>query len=273
MNPAVARLPKRVIRLCAQANARYGLIGEGDRVMLGLSGGKDSITLAHLLLRMQKIAPFRFELLAVTIDYGMGEDLTALGAHCAEYGIAHHVEETDIFPTASTHIRENSSFCSYFSRMRRGALYRVAQRLGYGTLALGHHLDDAAESFFMNLIHNGKLRAMSPVYYSEAHKIKVIRPLIKVREAQLAECARENNFPLMGDEACPAFHVNVKMPHARAETKAWLHELEKGRPGLFDQIRHAFETVEAETFFDEAHFKKASFKIDEDSTKKHKEIR
>lgn len=255
MSLPAARLPKRVIRICAQTNARYNLIGEGDRVMLGLSGGKDSLTLAHLLLRMQRIAPFKFDLLAVTINYGMGEDLTALKAHCAEYGIPHHVEETDIFPTAAAHIRENSSFCSYFSRMRRGALYRVAERLGYGTLALAHHLDDAAESFFMNLIHNGKLRSMPPVYTAEAYNIKVIRPLIKVREAQLAECARENNFPLIGDEACPAFAMNVKMPHARAETKAWLHEFEKTRPGLFDQFRHAFETVEAETFFDEAHFK------------------
>ena len=245
------RLPKRIVRSFAQTNARYKLISDGDKILLGLSGGKDSLTLAHLLSRAQKHAPFHFEFLAITIDYSMGEDLTRLHAHCEEYGIPHIIEKTNIFPTAPDHIREGSSFCSYFSRMRRGALYSAAKRLGFGTLALAHHLDDAAESFFMSLFYGGKLRSMPPVYTATDHNIKVIRPLIKVREQQLRECAVENGFPVVGDENCPAFKMNVKMPHARSETKAWLAELEKGRAGLFDQLRHGFESVDAASFCDD----------------------
>ncbi|GHS86861.1 tRNA 2-thiocytidine(32) synthetase TtcA [Campylobacterota bacterium] len=249
----IASLPKKVTKILAQTNAEYGLIKEGDRVLLGLSGGKDSLTLAHLLLRMQRIAPFDFEFQAITIHYGMGEDLSRLSAHCEEFGIPHIVERTNIFETAGDHIRENSSFCSYFSRMRRGALYGAAKRLGFPILALAHHLDDAAESFFMNIFNNGKLRSMPPVYVSEKHNIKVIRPLIKAREAQLAECARSNGFPIVGDENCPAFQMNVKMPHERAETKLWLSRLEKERSGLFDRMRSAFENIEAAAFYDKRH--------------------
>lgn len=243
-------MPKRVIRSFAKTIADYNLIGEGDRVLLGLSGGKDSLTLAHLLLRARRSAPFKFDFLAVTIDYGMGEDLSRVAAHCAEYGIPYHIEKTNIFKTAPDHIREGSSFCSYFSRMRRGALYSLAERTGYGTLALAHHLDDAAESFFMSLFYGGKIRSMPPVYRASDHDVKIIRPLIKTRESQLAECARENGFPVVGDENCPAFNMNVKPPRVRYETKSWLKELESKQAGLFDQFRHAFETLDIQSFAD-----------------------
>lgn len=251
MKTPVAALPKRIIREFAKTNERYRLINEGDRVLLGLSGGKDSLTLAHLLLHTKRHAPFSFDFLAVTIDYGMGEMLTDLAAHCAEYGIDHHIEKTSIFENAPSHIRENSSFCSYFSRMRRGALYGVAERLGYGKLALAHHLDDAAETFFMSMIYGGKLRSMPPRYKAANRGITVIRPLIKIREEQLRECARSNGFPVVGSENCPAFKMKVKMPHARAEIKAKLREWESGRAGLFNQLRHSFESVDAESFADD----------------------
>ncbi|MDR2152152.1 MAG: tRNA 2-thiocytidine biosynthesis protein TtcA [Helicobacteraceae bacterium] len=250
MKTPTARIPKRVISAFVKTIADYNLINEGDRVLLGLSGGKDSLTLAHLLLRASRRAPFKFEFLAATIDYGMGEDLSRVAAHCAEYGIPYHIEKTDIFKDAPNHIREGSSFCSYFSRMRRGALYSLAKRTGHETLALAHHLDDAAESFFMSLFYGGKMRSMPPVYRASDHNIKVIRPLIKVRESQLAECAKENGFPTVGDENCPAFQMNVKMPYARSETKAWLKELESKKAGLFNQFRHAFETLDAKSFAD-----------------------
>ncbi len=245
-----ATLSKKLIRILAQTNAHYGLIGEGDRVMLGLSGGKDSLTLTHLLISMQRIAPFDFELLAVTVDYGMGEDLSAVAAHCKAYGIPHHIEKSNIFQSAADHIRPNSSFCSYFSRMRRGVLYGAAKRLGFKTLALAHHMDDAAESFFMNLFYNGKMRAMPPVYRSAEHGLRVIRPLIKARERQMVAFVAENGFKPIGDEACPAMQLPVKMPHARAEMKAWLATLERDRPELFKQMAKGFENLHADSFFD-----------------------
>lgn len=123
-------LSKRLIRQVAQANAKYSLIQDKDRVLLGLSGGKDSLALAHLLNRMQKHAPFSFELKAVTLSYGMGEDYTNLSKHCKEHGIEHEVIDSNIYEISGDTIRKNSSFCSYFSRMRRGALYTYALENG-----------------------------------------------------------------------------------------------------------------------------------------------
>ncbi|MCH9814138.1 MAG: tRNA 2-thiocytidine biosynthesis protein TtcA, partial [Epsilonproteobacteria bacterium] len=160
----MVELSKKLLKAVGKTNAKYNLIEEGDKVLLGLSGGKDSLTLAHALNRQRRVTPFNFEFLAVTIDYGMGEDLTTLENYCKEHEIPHEVIKTDIYETAQEKIRENSSFCSFFSRMRRGALYRVALEKGYNKVALGHHLDDAVESFFMNFLYNGALRSMPPIY-------------------------------------------------------------------------------------------------------------
>jgi tRNA(Ile)-lysidine synthase TilS/MesJ len=164
----------------------------------------------------QRRAPFKFELLAVTVTYGMGEDLEKLKAHCAAYNIPHVVHDTNTYALAEDKIRPNSSFCSFFSRMRRGALYSAALTHGCNKVALGHHLDDAAESFFMNMIYNSHLRALAPKYKA-SNGLVVIRPLIQLRERQLAACASENEMPTIGDEACPSMRFDIKMPHARAE--------------------------------------------------------
>lgn len=247
-------LSKKLLRIVGKTNVKYGLIGEGDRILLGLSGGKDSLTLAHLLKHMQRHAPFDFEFLAVTIDYGMGEDLGGLSAHCQEHGIPHDIYKTQIFDIAQESIREKSSFCSFFSRMRRGALYTYALENGFKKLALGHHLDDAVESFFMNLFYNGALRSMPPIYKAQ-NGLYVIRPMIFARERQTYNAAIENNFPLIGDEACPAMSFDVKMPYVRAQTKAFLHRLEHENKEVFKSIRSAFANIHDETFFDKERFR------------------
>ena len=242
-------ISKKILRTVGQTNAKYDLICEGDKVLLGLSGGKDSLTLAHVLNRQRRVTPFDFEFLAVSIDYGMGEDLSILSAHCKEHNIPHEVIKTEIFKTAQEKIRENSSFCSFFSRMRRGALYRVALEKGFNKVALGHHLDDAAESFFMNFLYNGALRSMPPIYKAE-NGLHVIRPLIKVRERQLIDTAHNNNLPLIGDEACPGMKFNVKMPYARSKTKELLYNLELDNKKLFVSLKAAFEHIHQSSFFD-----------------------
>ncbi len=242
-------ISKRLLRIVGRTNAKYDLICEGDRVLLGLSGGKDSLTLAHVLNRQRKVTPFDFEFLAVTIDYGMGEDLRELSAHCKEYGIPHEVIKTNIYKTAQEKIRENSSFCSFFSRMRRGALYKVAQERGFNKLALAHHLDDAVESFFMNFLYNGALRSMPPIYKAE-NGLMVIRPFILARERQLLDVTKSNNLPIIGDEACPAMNFNVKMPHARAKTKELLKSMEEENNKLFVSLKAAFEHIHQSSFFD-----------------------
>lgn len=242
-------LSKKLLRVVGRTNAKYNLIEEGDRVILGLSGGKDSLTLAHTLNRQRRVTPFDFEFLAVTIDYGMGEDFSLLSAHCKEHNIPHEVIKTNIYETAKEKIRENSSFCSFFSRMRRGALYRVAEEKGFNKVALGHHLDDAVESFFMNFLYNGALRSMPPIYKA-GNGLGVIRPFIMVRERQLIDAAHNNNLPLVTDEACPAMKFEVKMPHARAKTKDLLYNMEKDNPKLFVSLKAAFEHIHQSSFFD-----------------------
>jgi len=241
------------MRQLGRTNAAFGLIEEGDKILVGLSGGKDSLTLVHALKEQQRRAPFDFEFLAVTVAYGMGEDFEALSAHCKKYDIPHEMYDTNIYDTAKEKIRKNSSYCSFFSRMRRGALYSAAEQYGCNKVALGHHLDDAAESFFMNLIYNGHMRSLAPKYKA-GNGLIVIRPLIQLRERQLEAAAIENNMPIIGDEACPSLRFDVKMPHARASMKVMLAEMEEKFPDLFVSVNAAFGHISEESFFDPERF-------------------
>ncbi len=236
-----------------RTNGAFELIEEGDKILVGLSGGKDSLTLIHALKEQQRRAPFDFEFVAVTVGYGMGENFDYLTKHCEKYGIQHQIYDTQIYETAQEKIRQNSSFCSFFSRMRRGSLYSAAEKLGCNKLALGHHLDDAAESFFMNLIYNGQMRALSPKYRA-GNGLIVIRPLIQMRERQLRAFAVENGLEAIGDEACPSMRFDVKMPYARAEMKTMLEGMEAKYPDIFTSINAAFSNISDESFFDPERF-------------------
>jgi tRNA(Ile)-lysidine synthase TilS/MesJ len=249
------KLSKKLLNIIGRTNAKYSLMNEGDRVMLALSGGKDSLALAHYLNHRKRVVPFRFDFLAVTIDYGDGTDFSRLISHTKEHNIPHIIHKTNIYETAKESIRENSSYCSYFSRMRRGALYSVAKEMGFEKLALGHHLDDAVESFFMNFLYNGALRSMPPIYRAD-NGLLVIRPMIHVRERQLIDFANRCNLPTIGDEACPGFRFEVKSPYARAKVKSLLHRLEEENRDLFVSLKAAFENLHESTFFDNERLKR-----------------
>lgn len=236
-----------------KTNAEFDLIQEGDKILVGLSGGKDSLTMIHALKEQQRRAPFKFEFIAVTVSYGMGENFDKLTAHCKEHEIEHVIYDTQIYDLAGEKIRKNSSFCSFFSRMRRGSLYSAAEKYGCNKLALGHHMDDAAESFFMNFIYNGQLRSLAPKYRADNGLI-IIRPLIQMRERQLLACAVDNEMPTIGDEACPSMRFDIKMPHARANTKLLLSKMEKEFPSLFTSLNAAFKNLSTESFFDKEKF-------------------
>lgn len=231
-----------------RTNAEFKLIEEGDKILVGLSGGKDSLTMIHAMKEQQRRAPFTFEFIAVTISYGMGEDYSVLSAHCEKYDIKHIVRETQTYELAKEKIRKNSSFCSFFSRMRRGYLYSVAKELECNKVALGHHMDDAAESFFMNFTYNGQMRSLAPKYTAE-NGLVVIRPLIQMRERQLQAFVVDNEIEAIGDEACPAMRFDVKMPHARANMKIMLAKMEQDFPQLFTSLNAAFKNISVDSFF------------------------
>lgn len=237
------------MKAVGKTNCEFNLIQQGDKVLLGLSGGKDSLSLAHIMKEQQRRIPFEYEFEAVTISYGMGEDYSALSKHCADHGIKHHVHETKIYDLSKEKMRENSSACSFFSRMRRGALYTFAIENGFSKLALGHHMDDAAESYFMNLFYNGAMRSLAPIYKAD-RGLTVIRPLIQVRERQLIAWAHDNAMDVIGDEMCPGLRVDAKMPHARAKMKSMLYKMEEEFPNLFTSMKAAFHNIHDDTFFD-----------------------
>jgi len=243
-------ISRKLLQVAGKTNVDFRLIGEGDKVLVGLSGGKDSLALVHILKHIQRHAPFDFEFEACTINYGMpDENYSYLVQHCKDHDIKHTVYETNIYKISQDTIRENSSFCSYFSRMRRGALYTFASERGFNKVALGHHFDDTVESFFMNMFYNGTLRAMAPIYKTD-RGFHLIRPLIQVREKQLIAFARENNLKTIGDEACPAMLKDVKIPYARANMKLWLENLEKENKNVFKMIKASFKHIHDDTLFD-----------------------
>lgn len=247
------KISKKIMSKLGKTNAEFNLIEEGDKILVGLSGGKDSLTMIHAMKEQQRRAPFKFEFIAVTVGYGMGENFENLSRHCKEYDIPHIIHDTQTYDLAKDKIRKNSSFCSFFSRMRRGYLYTVAQEHGCNKVALGHHMDDAAESFFMNFIYNGQMRSLAPKYKAENGLI-VIRPLIQMRERQLAAFVADNGIEAIGDEACPAMRFDVKMPHARATMKEMLSNMEKEYPSLFVSLNAAFKNISVDSFFDKEKF-------------------
>jgi tRNA 2-thiocytidine biosynthesis protein TtcA len=253
MSKNTIKLSKKIMSKLGKTNAEFTLIEEGDKILVGLSGGKDSLTMIHAMKEQQRRAPFKFEFIAVTIAYGMGENFEQLSAHCKKYDIPHIIHDTKTYELAKDKIRKNSSFCSFFSRMRRGYLYSVAKEQGCNKVALGHHMDDAAESFFMNFIYNGQMRSLAPKYTAE-NGLVVIRPLIQMRERQLSAFVKDNDIEAIGDEACPAMRFDVKMPHARANMKIMLAKMEQDFPDLFTSLNAAFKNISVDSFFDKEKF-------------------
>ncbi len=246
-------ISKKVLNIVGRTNAQYNLITEGDRVLLGLSGGKDSIMLACILERMRRHAPFKFDFLALTIHYGLNENFDYLTKICQRQNIPHQIHYTSIAQTIKEKRRDGSSYCSFCSRMRRGALYSYALEHGYNKIAIAHHLDDAAESFFMNLTYNGALRSMSPIYRAE-NGLQVIRPLIHVRERQSIAFVTSQGIPTAPDCNCPAKQPDSdKPPVARLATKHFLTSMETSNPEFFKSLRNAFCNLHANSFSD-AHF-------------------
>ncbi|MGC9455946.1 MAG: tRNA 2-thiocytidine biosynthesis TtcA family protein [Halothiobacillaceae bacterium] len=224
--------PRSIQRTVGRTLVQYRMTQPGDRVLLGLSGGKDSLSLLHVLAHFQRRAPIKFELAACTIDpQSDGYDPVALRDYVEGLGIPYFVESEPIVDLAGEHMR-GDSYCAFCARMKRGLLYKVARREGYNVLALAQHLDDLAESFLMSAFHGGKLNTMKAHYLNDAGDIRIIRPLVRVRERQLRDFAREAELPVI-PENCPAC---FDMPTQRFHYKQLLAEQEKQNPQLFRSL-------------------------------------
>lgn len=233
------KLRTRLCRLVGQAIADYHLIEDGDKVMVCLSGGKDSYGLLDILLVLQRRAPVRFDLVAVNLDQKQpGFPAHILPEYLTGLGVPFHIESRDTYSIVRRLIPEGQTTCSLCSRLRRGHLYRIATELGATKIALGHHRDDIIETLFLNLFYTGKLKAMPPKLRSKDGRHLVIRPLAFVKESDLARYAELRNFPIIPCDLCGS-QEDMK----RKKVKAWLREWERDSPGCSDSIAAAITNV------------------------------
>ena len=217
---------RRLSREVGRAVGAYGLIAEGDRILVAMSGGKDSYGLCVLLTALQRRAPVKFDLVAVHLDQGHpGYDGRPLAAWLEAQPIPHRILREDTYNIVTEKIPEGKTYCSLCSRLRRGVLYRAADELGCNKVALGHHRDDALETLLLNLFFGGKLAAMPPKLTTDDGRREVIRPLIFAAESDLAALAAEQAFPILPCNLCGS-----QSEAQRRQMKALIGELERGNP-------------------------------------------
>ncbi len=244
------KLKARLRGLVGKAIDDYSMIAEGDRVMVCLSGGKDSYTLLDILLSLQRSAPVRFDLIAVNLDQKQPDfPPQVLPEYLTALGVPFHVIEQDTYSVVKRLIPEGRTMCSLCSRMRRGALYRYAAENGISKIALGHHRDDIVETLFLNLFHGGRLKAMPPKLLSEDGRHVVIRPLAYVAEREIERYARAREFPIIPCRLCGS-QDNLQ----RVAIKRMLQEWEREQPGRTESIFSALGNVSSSHLADPALF-------------------
>jgi tRNA 2-thiocytidine biosynthesis protein TtcA len=233
------KLHKRLCRLVGQAIGDFNMIEDGDKVMVCLSGGKDSYALLDILLTLRERAPIHFDIVAVNLDQKQPNfPADVLPAYLNKLGVDYHIENQDTYSIVKRVVEEGKTTCALCSRLRRGILYRVAGELGATKIALGHHRDDIMETFFLNMFFGGKLKGMPPKLQSDDGKRIVIRPLAYVKEADLIRYAEVKQFPIIPCDLCGS-QENLQ----RKQIKNMLRDWEKTHKGRVDNIFASLATV------------------------------
>jgi len=239
--PTEDQPPKSLLRHAGRAIADYAMIRAGDRVLLGLSGGKDSLSLLHLLRHFQRHAPVDFALGAVTVDPKIdGFDPAPLKAYVTQFAVPYFYREQALQQQAAQSM-QGDSFCAYCARIKRGILYTTARQEGYNVIALAQHLDDLAESFLMSVFRGGRLQTMKAHYLIDRGDLRVIRPLVYARERQTADYAQIANLPVIVDN-CPACFT---IPTERVRMKNLLRAEERINPSVFKSLLHTMRPLMA----------------------------
>lgn len=225
--------PSRTLAtLCGRAIGDFNMIQAGDRILLGLSGGKDSLSLLHILHYFQQRAPVRFDLAAITVDPMAGDfDPSPMIPYLAELGVEYHYKREPILEMAKKHMGKNS-YCAFCSRIKRGVMYNTARKSRFNVIALAQHLDDLAESFLMSAFHGGKLKTMKAHYVNDHGDLRIIRPLVYARERLTRDFAQKNQLPVIPD-SCPAC---FSMPTQRQHMKELLAAEERENKLLFKSL-------------------------------------
>ncbi len=233
------KLAKRLRRQVGQAIADFGMIEEGDKVMVCLSGGKDSYTMLDILLQLQKKAPVSFELVAVNLDQKQPDfPEHVLPDYLERVGVPYHIIEQDTYSVVSRVIPEGKTMCSLCSRLRRGALYSYAEENGFTKIALGHHRDDLVATFFLNMFFHAKLSGMPPKLLSDNGRHVVIRPLAYAREDDIAQYAEAKAFPIIPCNLCGS-QENLQRKQVKKMMDAW----ERETPGRIETIARALGDI------------------------------
>ncbi len=233
------KLGKRLRRNTAEAIVDYNMIEDGDRVMVCLSGGKDSYTMLDMLLSLKRSAPIQFSLTAINLDQKQPNfPEHVLPDYLRSLGVDFHIIERDTYSVVKRVIPEGKTTCGLCSRLRRGTLYGFAEEHGYNKIALGHHRDDIIETLFLNMFHGGSLQAMPPKLRSNDGKNVVIRPLAYCKEKDIELYAKQNNYPVIPCDLCGS-QPNLQ----RQLTKDMLREWDKKFPGRIESIFTAIKNV------------------------------
>lgn len=233
------KLQKRLRRNVGNAIADYNMIEQGDRVMVCLSGGKDSYCMLEILRNLQKTAPIDFELVAVNLDQKQpGFPQEVLPNYLDSIGIEYHILEKDTYSIVTELVPEGKTYCSLCSRLRRGTLYGFAQQIGCTKVALGHHRDDMVETLFLNLFYNGKLKSMPPKLLADDKQNIVIRPMAYCKEEDLARFAAQMEFPIIPCNLCGS-QDNLQRQVVKEMLQGW----ERQHPGRIDSIFAAIKNV------------------------------